>query len=1551
MSDLSGYEEEYVMIKRLVSDKPGLKFEKRHVHDSIRKKTYFEAKTQEQETVIRSLNSQKEDLEIQVHRLSVQLQNSVREKEVCQEQLDILQTKLNEKKQQEYFELMKDKVSLQGQNDALRQELKHYSLASADLDTKYRQSLDEIERLKKENVTLSDTEIDLRKVKKNLECENLKLKSDLKSLSDTVSIERNLKKDLKLELVDKENVVKDLELKIETQKQERDNYEEAINSLKNWNMEYSKREEQQNMEIKRLENATAELTAKLKSSKDNSDWYQLQVKKVQEQNLQLQNELTETKSSLSIVSADRDRCKQVVEKLNVEIEDNRVKAMRDKSLLLVQFEELEANIRERELALRHLEEGTSGSSVVKLSEDRYNKLEEDHQRLQELKIEMRDILRQNDSLKEEIMHKSFTAKKNEDIIRDLRKNLAVTQEKLGSKKVFIDSLNEKLTDSNTKLENSYEKIKEYESIMAHLKEQKLQLEATTLTAEQDKKQVDETIIKLREDMSKLTSNFFRMKHDLSAKDKQIESLTTEISELSNSKKQKSSQIEQLTIQLKEMEECKSLHEEIVSLNELLKVSKNEIDSNQCEINNLKSQCECAKVEKNSMTTSLKLRDEQIENMKGIIDTYKEKLLQKDDEIFRRKDQMIKLEKNLTELQKQLNNLKNEYQLVLQEKDEFQELERNYRNATMELKDSIKFEKRSKESWEKKFKEKFDELQALKHELEINVKERERLSELYHKHTIEKEAQTLKLVEMEKLNEEVNLLRSKLSEEECKVQRLSKELTENQGSYSAVINTYENKLKNKDNEVKICQETIDSKVSEIKKLELLLASSKNKLENKDVRPKPSNSVKTDRECLRQNVRKNKNVRNKRDDRNEMENFKQRLRETSNIVSEKDKEIEALKCSLLSYENLKKAYDQLKCEFDYSKNANEALKSENSLLSNRCSEFVNISEMSKASLVAKDVECNKWKLKFESLRDIIPQRDTNFSTKSINEHAVSQNNYHECVPSSSFQDRVKCLEEGEVGFQSFNLEEKVKFTQTMVYLQKQISLTAEALKNKDRQIMELNKQLNSLSPNSNSMNSQLLLNHRDSMNINYCDKSTSVDEDLNNPMENKNINELTSEIATLKETLVSKETEFKEKKRRYESNLRLLTRKLKEHMKGRRTAEKELEHAVQEKKQCLDSEEKKYSALKSRYIDLERKCKNLDAVISSRNSLLKEKDQNITSLENEIQRERESILQMQKEIGQMEEMKLCMDHLRNEINSLNIQVESKRKKISKMEESLVALQKEKESLEVKANSLSLKVIELTEALAEECNKNFSYVTESFYFFKVSERDKIINSKEDLLSKSSEDIDNLKQTLANTQLNCNHLEESLSRVQNEDINNLKKISLLKEDIEALKNCVDIKNGMIEDLQAKLNILEKELKVREENIDSLKSECADIKKQSLEREEKKDDQLAFLNKRLALANKMESSLNAKLASVHKEKMAYQSQCSKLKFALSSTLEKIKDTNSAADLPSPSPLNTEVLIKLMEQSSKPAQTNKLMNSLSERLHSLREEVAVLQSEIKLRDQ
>lgn len=63
------------------------------------------------------------------------------------------------------------------------------------------------------------------------------------------------------------------------------------------------------------------------------------------------------------------------------------------------------------------------------------------------------------------------------------------------------------------------------------------------------------------------------------------------------------------------------------------------------------------------------------------------------------------------------------------------------------------------------------------------------------------------------------------------------------------------------------------------------------------------------------------------------------------------------------------------------------------------------------------------------------------------------------------------------------------------------------------------------------------------------------------------------------------------------------------------------------------------------------------------------------------------------------------------------------------------------------------------------------------------------------------------------------------------------------------------------------------------------------------------------------------------------------------------QDTNSAADLPSPSPLNTEVLIKLMEQSSKPAQTNKLMNSLSERLHSLREEVAVLQSEIKLRDQ
>merc|ERR1712106_257293 len=90
---------------------------------------------------IRDLQAQKEDLEIQLHRMSIQVQNSVREKELYQQQIELMQTKITESNQKQYFEVLKQRAALEGQLEMIKQEWENSVYEKSQVQTKLYQAL------------------------------------------------------------------------------------------------------------------------------------------------------------------------------------------------------------------------------------------------------------------------------------------------------------------------------------------------------------------------------------------------------------------------------------------------------------------------------------------------------------------------------------------------------------------------------------------------------------------------------------------------------------------------------------------------------------------------------------------------------------------------------------------------------------------------------------------------------------------------------------------------------------------------------------------------------------------------------------------------------------------------------------------------------------------------------------------------------------------------------------------------------------------------------------------------------------------------------------------------------------------------------------------------------------------------------------------------------------------------------------------------------------------------------------------------------------------
>ncbi|CAL4070312.1 unnamed protein product, partial [Meganyctiphanes norvegica] len=731
LSDLSGYEDEYMRIKRLVSDVA------HHPTDELRKmvikgshKPQAAAKPQpsiEQEKTIRDLQAQKEDLEIHLHRMSIQVQNSVREKELYQQQIELMQTKITETNQKQYFEVLKQRAALEGQLEMIKQELENSVYEKSQVQTKLNQAL-------KDSQSNQAATMKAKEAESSMDERLKKMEGDYKILERKIE---ETKEELQKSHKDQERTEEEFKVLSSKNLQLEEAMEQKVskeNQLTGDNQSLNSRilELQKDVDVERQLKIKAEsnirkLNSDLETANKSRVWYQEQLQAAQSARTTLQQELLEIRSQQTSISQERDALDAEVKSLKLEAEEGRARLVREKASLVSHLEALQADMAEREAAVAQIEKERGVDS--KLLEERRQKLERDRQRMHNMRLDLSDAERVIEDQRIDLKKKMSLLMRYEAELKKLRTTNAVDTEVLCERDVTIQNQKQSIAQMEALLKKTQDEVRSRNSLIASLSEEKMKVETALAAAYAEKKEVDEGIAKFKEDMSKLSSNFYRMKHDIAAKDRQIEALKRESQESKQLKDDLNMKIQEQEAQIINDEEKKNLNTLLETMKEEEKKTLEEKGKVTQELNILQQNIRMIEIEKKGLSEAVQLREEQIQNLQNSIENYRESMLKKDEELFISHEKYSGIEKNYIEICKNYETFKNENLALKQETEAYIENEKLIKREMSEMKENVYKERKLKQSLEKKIElieekndEKIDKLKMEKENLSSHINE-------------------------------------------------------------------------------------------------------------------------------------------------------------------------------------------------------------------------------------------------------------------------------------------------------------------------------------------------------------------------------------------------------------------------------------------------------------------------------------------------------------------------------------------------------------------------------------------------------------------------------------------------------------------------------------------------------------------------------------------------------------------------------------------------------------------------------------------------------------
>lgn len=653
ISDVSGYEEEMFRIRRLLlldstatPTPPSGEYEKRKDQKSFP----VMLRTETLPT--------KENADMQIHRLTIQLQNAWEEKEKYRIEALTAETKIALEWQEKYQEALRQKAHLEGRLETVQAEMT--TLVSGQNEVLGRAQTREQELKLK---TASDSKAALQEIEK--------LALEINKLQQTVREADSRSQDLALQLELRDSEIAQLKgdvqatedanekLRIELQelKIEAESKDESIQSLKS-KISDQHIECQSLLQAKlKAENNSISLKNEIEMTRKSGYWYRDQLHACQATRMKVQQELMASQAEVMSHSRQNERMKGEIAKLQQAVETTQYRAVREKEALMRKLEVIQADMLEREATIFSQIHNESTVDTVSNIAAKLKRTEEEKARLLSLSdTAVQELKEEVSSLKNEIQTKETALDAAGTENAQLMTRMTVLQKTLNEKELALQLLENKYKNIEMSYNHLVENLKLKEQTLLELKNEKVAVEVALAAAGREKTEVDMAVSKLRDDFARITTSYQVMKAELREKEKQITNLKADINEIQREKK---GHIEKMNELEKSEEAYKRLQSRISQTQALEQQVENMSEANRelkLKVNELKEAHSYVKQQMSVMKETIAVREEQLLNQTHIFEVHSEELKAKEQSLVELGNEKAVHEEHIRRLQAKIQEL-------------------------------------------------------------------------------------------------------------------------------------------------------------------------------------------------------------------------------------------------------------------------------------------------------------------------------------------------------------------------------------------------------------------------------------------------------------------------------------------------------------------------------------------------------------------------------------------------------------------------------------------------------------------------------------------------------------------------------------------------------------------------------------------------------------------------------------------------------------------------------------------------------------------------------
>lgn len=618
VSDLTGYEEEFFQIKKLLI--------------SGSRQSYY--RPEYPNTTSANNSNDSSMYQHRIEELEAILQETRTENEQYKFKLKDLENKTELIWQEKFQELLRQKAQCEGQLQIVTKQ--------------YETALNEKERIlntfkhngEHRNSLRSDfTKLQLKL--NNLEKYNSELNSKL-----TLSL--NESKQWQSEFGKTESENEKLRITLQEMKSEIDSRNSVLFGLKNKITEQHM-ELQNHIQAKlKLNNHITTLNNEIDAIKKSEKWYIDQLHTCQIAKSNIQQELMSTQTNLITATQKVENTRMEVVHWKNMCEETQRKAMREKEKLLRKVEMIEADILEREAILKC----TQDENETKIELNYLAKTVDD---TQDYKSMLQDYEEQLANMKKIIQDQSSNIENQNKQNTDYLVRITTLQKKLNEKEINTQTMENRNRDLEMKCNVHSENLRTKENELLELRNKIVHLEVTLHGANREKQEIDEVVKNLREDFSKFMKCYQSMKERLEEKSKIITQFEHEKQELFMENNWRVCEIEELQHKVMDV---KGLQAEILELknmqNQLL-MEKDELlkENGKLTVKNeeLITDCDNLKLRINSLQNELntlqqhEMTSENFTKLTKDIANLENEILKQNEMLRVREDQLLNQTKN------------------------------------------------------------------------------------------------------------------------------------------------------------------------------------------------------------------------------------------------------------------------------------------------------------------------------------------------------------------------------------------------------------------------------------------------------------------------------------------------------------------------------------------------------------------------------------------------------------------------------------------------------------------------------------------------------------------------------------------------------------------------------------------------------------------------------------------------------------------------------------------------------------------------------------------